>query len=65
MFPTAQVNEGDDEGAKDLLAERASVNEALEKTSTKAQVNFKLAAKLGTKIGKWSHVFAVFMRGLA
>lgn len=46
-----KVKAGDEDVAKQVLREKASAVEVLDKTSTKAQVNYALAAALAQKIG--------------
>uniref|UniRef100_A0A7S0S0X0 Uncharacterized protein n=1 Tax=Chlamydomonas leiostraca TaxID=1034604 RepID=A0A7S0S0X0_9CHLO len=47
-----KVKSGDESGARQALAEKASAKEALEKNSTKSQANFELAQKLAAAIGQ-------------
>lgn len=47
-----KVAEGDDAGARQVLQEKAAVAEVLSRTSSRAQTNFALAAKLAEKIGQ-------------
>lgn len=58
---TSQVQKGDEDAAKVVLKEKESTKIALERASSKAQINYALAAKLAAKIGKsrasvdWAH----------
>eukprot|EP00877_Chromochloris_zofingiensis_P007391 jgi/Chrzof1/2905/Cz12g03140.t1 len=46
-----KVTEGDEQGARQVLKEKAAVREIYDKNNTRAQTNFALAAKLADKIG--------------
>ncbi|KIZ00689.1 hypothetical protein MNEG_7277 [Monoraphidium neglectum] len=46
-----KIKDGDEEGARQVLTEKASTREILERTNSRAQINYTLASKLADKIG--------------
>lgn len=53
ILPTnMQVKQGDEHAAKQVLKEKASTKEAMERAGNKAELNYALAARLAIKIGE-------------
>lgn len=46
-----KIKEGDEDGARQVLKEKASTGDVLQRTNARAQVNYTLASKLADKIG--------------
>ncbi|KAI8463708.1 MAG: hypothetical protein J3K34DRAFT_136984 [Monoraphidium minutum] len=47
-----KIRDGDEEGARQVVTEKASTKDVLERTNARAQVNYQLASKLADKIGR-------------
>eukprot|EP00798_Chlamydomonas_sp_ICE-L_P031374 gene31374-6533_t len=58
-----QPTKGDEEGAKLSLREKAAAKEVVERSKTKAELHYALAARLATKIGERQNALLTLLRG--